>query len=893
VSKVVSHIRIGAWAMIALSLLLSFDVVAQNYNMGGAGNTNGSTVSTCSGNFYDSGGPAGNYANNQNVTVTYCSNTPGQQIRFNFSSINLANGEILSIYNGANTSAPLLYQCVECNSAAQSFVSVNGCLTFTFTSNNAANAAGWSAVISCFTPIANDNCSGAIALPVGPTCTNTVASNTGATPSAGVPAPTCSFYSGGDVWYSFVAPAGGAVNINTSSIAGGPTDMAMALYSGACGSLTQIACDDDLGPGLMPLINSTGLIPGQTYYLRLWEFGNDVFGNFNLCLVEAGSTDANVDCSSSTQLCSDSQVNGASSGFGTQDLGASNAGCLGVEHQSNWFYAQVTTAGVFSFTINPQVATNDYDFAVWQYPPGTAVPCPPTGQPTRCSFSATPGPTGLGNGATDNSENALGNAWVAPINVAVGDILVVLIDNFSATTTPFTLDFTGTASLNCNPVPLECSISGLLQACVGATSQLTATGIPAATNPWISSNAAVANVSNTGLVTGISAGTVTITYTDSEGCQASQVFTVNPRAVISNIILQTCSGTPFSETPTSDAPNIIPLGTTYSWSAPAGSGFSGGAAGSGNLISGTLTNSSATAVTATYTVTATSGIAPNQCTNTFNLIVTVNPRPSIPNLTRAICSGQSFSVLPVNGINGVVPAGTTYSWSAPSGVGFTGGVAGSGSSISGTLTNTGNAPVTASYTITAVYGTAPNACSSVFNLTVTVHPLPVAVVNANSPICAGQSAVFTITGPAGAVVTYNLNGGSDVTTTLIGGTATVSVPGVTAPQVLNLVSINSGTAPICSQSLNSSTTVALASEIVPVFNYTNATYCEDAVVIQPILNTTSLNGITGAWTPSSISTSAPGATQYVFTPNAGQCATDVSFSVTIGPSPVTSAIFHN
>jgi hypothetical protein len=178
-------------------------------------------------------------------------------------------------------------------------------------------------------------------------------------------------------------------------------------------------------------------------------------------------------------------------------------------------------------------------------------------------------------------------------------------------------------------------------------------------------------------------------------------------------------------------------------------------------------------------------------------------------------------------------------------------------------------------------------------LTLTVHPLPVAVVNANSPICAGQSAVFTITGPAGAVVTYNLNGGSDLTTTLIGGTATVSVPGVAAPQVLNLVSINSGSAPICSQSLNLSATVALASEIVPVFNYTNATYCEDAVVIQPILNTTSLNGITGTWTPSSISTSAAGATQYVFTPNAGQCATGVSFSVTIGPSPVTSAIFHN
>jgi hypothetical protein len=99
----------GTWVLVALSLLLGMDVIAQNYNMGGANNANGSTVSKCSGNFYDSGGPAANYANNQNVTVTYCSNSAGQQIQVNFTSIDLNNGDILTIYNGPNNGAPLLY----------------------------------------------------------------------------------------------------------------------------------------------------------------------------------------------------------------------------------------------------------------------------------------------------------------------------------------------------------------------------------------------------------------------------------------------------------------------------------------------------------------------------------------------------------------------------------------------------------------------------------------------------------------------------------------------------------------------------------------------------------------------------------------------------------------
>ena len=66
-----------------------------------------------------------------------------------------------------------------------------------------------------------------------------------------------------------------------------------------------------------------------------------------------------------------------------------------------------------------------------------------------------------------------------------------------------------------NPLP---TITGTLSACAGSTTQLSGSTIPNATNPWTSSDTAIATISSSGLVTGLSAGTTTITYTNSKGC---------------------------------------------------------------------------------------------------------------------------------------------------------------------------------------------------------------------------------------------------------------------------------------------------------------------------------------------------------------------------------------
>lgn len=123
------------------------------------------------------------------------------------------------------------------------------------------------------------------ATPLVLTCGGGMYTNAGAGNSNTAPVPTCGNYIAGsqDVWFSFVAGPYGQVNLQSS--AGTLTDGAMAVYSApSCsGPFTQVACDDDSGPGLMPQLNLNGLTPGQTYYVRFWGYGTAT-GTFNLCV---------------------------------------------------------------------------------------------------------------------------------------------------------------------------------------------------------------------------------------------------------------------------------------------------------------------------------------------------------------------------------------------------------------------------------------------------------------------------------------------------------------------------------------------------------------------------------------------------------------------------------
>ncbi len=115
----------------------------------------GSPVADCNGSFYDSGGPAGNYANSQNLTTTICSDgSSGTHIRLEFSGVDLAAGDEICFFDGQNVGAPLLSCSGDYPPGAPFLVqataaNASGCLTVSFNSDAAGTATGWAAVISC------------------------------------------------------------------------------------------------------------------------------------------------------------------------------------------------------------------------------------------------------------------------------------------------------------------------------------------------------------------------------------------------------------------------------------------------------------------------------------------------------------------------------------------------------------------------------------------------------------------------------------------------------------------------------------------------------------------------------------------------------------------------
>jgi uncharacterized protein (TIGR02145 family) len=196
-------------------------------------------------------------------------------------------------------------------------------------------------------------------------------------------------------------------------------------------------------------------------------------------------------------------------------------------------------------------------------------------------------------------------------------------------------------------------------------------------------------------------------------------------------------------------------GSTFSWITSASSpNLSGYLNGNGNLISQTLVNSGTTIETVTYTVTPTA----NSCVGTpSGVIVTVNPTPHVSNnpLVQTLCTQHLFSV----NLTSTVP-GSTFAWtctaSSPNLSGFS---AGSGSTISQTLANSGFTIETVTYHIIP----AANGCQGPnTDYVVTVYPLPdVSNVPMASQICSGTSPNVNLTSHvAGATFSWTATGSS-------------------------------------------------------------------------------------------------------------------------------------
>lgn len=130
--------RLSAWSLGLVLACLSGQIHAQETAI------SNTTLTTCGGFLVDTGFSAGDSSPNEDITMTLCPEAPETIITLYFALANLGPGDVLEIYDGPDTSSPLLGSFVEYE--AQGFeiyagpANTDGCLTVHFTSDATGNS---------------------------------------------------------------------------------------------------------------------------------------------------------------------------------------------------------------------------------------------------------------------------------------------------------------------------------------------------------------------------------------------------------------------------------------------------------------------------------------------------------------------------------------------------------------------------------------------------------------------------------------------------------------------------------------------------------------------------------------------------------------------------------
>ncbi len=340
------------------------------------------------------------------------------------------------------------------------------------------------------------------------------------------------------------------------------------------------------------------------------------------------------------------------------------------------------------------------------------------------------GPLSVCTGATITLYDSItGGSWVSsnPTIGSIGSASGVLTGILSGVTTiTYTLPggcfVTKGITINSSPA----AITGSSSVCAGTTTilnDLTSGGT------WSSSNPTIATIgTGSGIVTGVSAGVATITYTLATGCKTTYALTVNPNPVAIIGPTLVCSGTTIT---------LSNLTTGGTWSS---SSTSVATISSSGVLTGVMAG-----------ITTVSYILGTGCFVTAT--VTVNPTPSPISGTATICEGA------VTALTDPSPGGT-WSSSSPGNATISG---------AGLLTGVAMGTTIVTYSL-------PDGCYA--TIAVTVNPVPMPITGALS-VCSGSTTLLadgttggTWSSATPAVAT--VGAGTGVVTGVSAGLATIN-----------------------------------------------------------------------------------------------------------------------
>lgn len=433
--------------------------------------------------------------------------------------------------------------------------------------------------------------------------------------------------------------------------------------------------------------------------------------------------------------------------------------------------------------------------------------------------------TASGSGTWSSSNNTIAtiNSSGVLTGVSQGSVIITYTHSSGACNNE------STKAIMVYPVPTA-SVTGSNTICVGSTTILS----PTSGGTWTSSNPAVATVSNSGIVTGLSNGVVTFTFTSTQGCVSNVTA---PVTIISKPTItltgpsQVCVGSQTTFTPVSGG-NWVSSNTAIASIAP----------------NGIVTAISAGVVKFIFT-------SSNGCVSDSSVNITINSKPNL-----AIDFHGSVCLTDTSRLTAIVTQGNpnyTFVWTGPSS--FTGN------------TQTININTNGNYYVTV---TDSKSCTANTVAFVYQRYEPF-ITTLNTTVCDGQTINLNVNAPNAVSYLWSSNAGSATTNTV---TVTPAIPSSTYTVT---VTNNLG----CKVAVSSTITV----NPKPVVTITGPTS-----ICIGTTSTATASG-TGTWSSSNPSVASinssgvitglsAGTATFTFTNSTTGCVSNASTQITVGNS---------
>ncbi len=222
-----------------------------------------------------------------------------------------------------------------------------------------------------------------------------------------------------DVWYSFLAPCNGTMTLNTC---GSNYDTVLAVYTGSCGALSEVACNDDnaaCGSGSLQSAVSVSVTFNTRYLIRIggWNGANGA-GLLTLGMTGCPAP-ANNACSAAITIDHCSPVAFSTVGATTDGpLEPATCNFFGYQQVGSDIWYRYTAACTGSVQVSLCDSTYDTKLAVYTSCGGLAIACNDDfcGLRSQIEFPATVGTSYLFRiGGFNNSQ---GSGTISVTNLA-------------------------------------------------------------------------------------------------------------------------------------------------------------------------------------------------------------------------------------------------------------------------------------------------------------------------------------------------------------------------------------------------------------------------------------------------------------------------------------------